>query len=174
MPPAGLYTNEDLEDRWSSLNANSMSAVANINAAQLQEKRRKKKVCGKYRANHHETNRGEGGSQPVKNSAGTHRDVSQCFPSRCLALLDQVSSELPGPPACVMETSGNAEVFGTGGDAHRKPKSAQVHEKVASRSFSQKTPACCWAMSFVDVQPDKLFSRCRCGVWWKGVCVNCM
>ena len=31
--------------------------------------------------------------------AGTHRDVSQCFPSRCLALLDQVSSEMPGPPA---------------------------------------------------------------------------
>ena len=46
MPPAGLYTNEDLEDRWSSLNANSMSAVANINAAQLQEKRRKKRFAG--------------------------------------------------------------------------------------------------------------------------------
>ena len=34
-----------------------------------------------------------------KVGAGTHRDVSQCSPSRCLALLDQVSSEMPGPPA---------------------------------------------------------------------------
>ena len=64
----------------------------------------------------------------MKNSAGTHRDVSQCFPSRCLALLDQVSSEMPGPPACVMETSGNAEPFGTVGDTHTHAKAhARTH-----------------------------------------------
>ena len=53
----------------------------------------------------------------MKNSAGTHRDVSQCFPSRCLALLDQVSSEMPGPP-CL--GSGNCEVepLETGVDTH--------------------------------------------------------
>ena len=50
--------------------------------------------------------------------AGTHRDVSQCFPSRCLALLDQVSSEMPGPPASLNGCNGNSgiEPFGTGGD----------------------------------------------------------
>ena len=61
--------------------------------------------------------------------AGTHRDVSQCFPSRCLALLDQVSSEMPGPPAgtkqgkhldteCDTLTLVFSEPLGTGVDTH--------------------------------------------------------
>ena len=55
--------------------------------------------------------------------AGTHRDVSQCFPSRCLALLDQVSSEMPGPPALWSSGGGNSgiEPFGRAGDTHTVP-----------------------------------------------------
>ena len=52
--------------------------------------------------------------------AGTHQSVLWCFPSRCLALLDQVSSEMPGPPALENGGDGNggSEPFGTGGDTH--------------------------------------------------------
>ena len=32
--------------------------------------------------------------------AGTHRDVSRCFPCRILASLGQVGCDRPGPPAC--------------------------------------------------------------------------
>ena len=64
--------------------------------------------------------------------AGTHRDVSQCFPSRCLALLDQVSSEMPGPPAgtkqgkpldteCDTLTLVFSEPLGTGVGTHTVP-----------------------------------------------------
>ena len=57
--------------------------------------------------------------------AGTHSDVSQCFPSRCPALLGQVSSEMPGPPALWSGGGGGRnsgiEPFGTGGDTHTVP-----------------------------------------------------
>ena len=45
-------------------------------------------------------------SQLVDKSAGTHQSVLWCFPSRCLALLDQVSSEMPGPPASLSGYNG--------------------------------------------------------------------
>ena len=51
--------------------------------------------------------------------AGTHRDVCQCFPSGCLALLDQVSSEMPGTPAeSELQKHCEVEPLGTGVDTH--------------------------------------------------------
>ena len=51
--------------------------------------------------------------------AGTHRDVCQCFPSRCLVLLDQVSSEMPGTPAeSALQKHCEVEPLGTGVDTH--------------------------------------------------------
>ena len=66
----------------------------------------------------HESNRGKVGSQLVENSAGTHRDVSQCFPSSDLASLDKVHRWRPCPPAYTMERPRNAVPFGTGVDTH--------------------------------------------------------
>ena len=104
----------------------------------------------------------------MKHSAGTWLSVLNHFPSSDPASLDQVSHWKPDPPALV-----ERRPLGTGVDTHRQPKSAQAHGKVASSAFSQKMPACCWIMSLLDEQPDKLFSRCRCGVGWKSVGVDC-
>ena len=49
--------------------------------------------------NHHGNKKGDW-TACAKVVAGTHQSVLWCFPSRCPALLDQVSSEMPGPPAC--------------------------------------------------------------------------
>ena len=54
----------------------------------------------------------------MKHFAGTWLSVLNHFPSSDPASLDQVSHWKPDPPACVMETSGNAEPFGTGVDTH--------------------------------------------------------
>ena len=46
--------------------------------------------------------------------------ANSSIPSCCLALLDQVSSKMPGPPALWSSGGGNSgiEPFGTGGDTH--------------------------------------------------------
>ena len=99
-----------------------MTAVANSRAvgcsSRAAEKGGGKPVCGrKHATTMNQTDRI--GQLLQKLVAGTHRDVSQCFPSRCLALLDQVSSEMPGPPASESlwktgEGSGGGKPFAQG------------------------------------------------------------
>ena len=60
----------------------------------------------------------------MENSAGTHRDVSQCFPSSDLASLDKVHRWRPCPPACLKGRSHPLEQGLTHTHTHR---TAPIH-----------------------------------------------
>ena len=145
-----------------------MSAVANVSATQLHEKAAK--GLGEGIMTHHENKKGKLDSVINSFLAGTQIGVPICF-TEC-PHLSSLAAELWIPCCPLLARSRNPLEQGLThtGSRNRRRCMRRWHRAL----FLKKTPACCWIMSLVDVQPDKLFSRCRCGVWWKGVCINCM
>ena len=108
--------------------------------------------------NHHGNKKGDW-TACAKVVAGTHQSVLWCFPSRCPALLDQVSSEMPGPPACEKWWW---KTLCPGVDTHRSPHPALFQKPVAGVVV----------VSFLDIEPHELSRSSFSAGGWKGVVAN--